>query len=159
MWGVMRFYNLLRIGITWKGPEIIELWQSSSDTEKLSISQEYLTTDGYFYRTTPDQRYLSTDITSDDDDENPQYERCCDDDAGSGSDEDDSLLVAYDSNSIVSVWQHGSRKNNKMQQQQCKNLNKKHFYAFTPTNGMTLLCFSICMIELYVEILFMKNYF
>uniref|UniRef100_A0A336LX46 CSON002828 protein n=1 Tax=Culicoides sonorensis TaxID=179676 RepID=A0A336LX46_CULSO len=25
MWGVMRFYNLLRIGITWKGPEIIEL--------------------------------------------------------------------------------------------------------------------------------------
>ncbi|XP_063695765.1 uncharacterized protein LOC134827140 [Culicoides brevitarsis] len=25
MWGVMRFYNLLRIGITWKGPEVIEL--------------------------------------------------------------------------------------------------------------------------------------
>lgn len=25
MWGVMRFYNLVRAGITWKGPEVIEL--------------------------------------------------------------------------------------------------------------------------------------
>lgn len=140
----MRFYNLLRIGITWKGPEIIELWQSSSDTEKLSISQEYLTTDGYFYRTTPDQRYLSTDITTEDEDNDadPHYERCCDDEAaGSGSDEDDSLLVAYDSNSIVSVWR-----------QCCTKLN-------TRTNGTVLLCFTICMVELYAEILFMKNYF
>lgn len=150
MWGVMRFYNLLRIGITWKGPEIIELWQSSSDTEKLSLSQEYLTTDGYFYRTTSDHRYLSTDITTDDDDDDdvdnhPPDELCVDDDAGSGSDEDDSLLVAYDSNSIVSVWR-----------KQRKYLERT---LVTSTSAMSLLCFVICSVEFYAEILFMKNYF
>ncbi|XP_037052489.1 uncharacterized protein LOC119086020 [Bradysia coprophila] len=25
IWGVLRFYNLLRIGVSWKGPEVIEL--------------------------------------------------------------------------------------------------------------------------------------
>lgn len=33
MWGVMRFYNLVRAGITWKGPEVIELWYKASDSE------------------------------------------------------------------------------------------------------------------------------
>ena len=26
IYGVMKFYNMLRAGISWKGPEIIELW-------------------------------------------------------------------------------------------------------------------------------------
>ena len=26
IYGVMKFYNLLRAGISWKGPETIELW-------------------------------------------------------------------------------------------------------------------------------------
>lgn len=26
IYGVMRFCNLLRVGISWKGPEVIELW-------------------------------------------------------------------------------------------------------------------------------------
>lgn len=163
MWGVMRFYNLLRIGITWKGPEIIELWQSSSDTEKCSTSQEYITTEGFYYKV-PDTYSDSEDRddmvgvhegnSSDDDME-------ADDDfycgpvtterlrrfdrrtivtgAGSGSDEDDSLLVAYDSNSIVSVWQK-------------YNETAWHFVK-TPTGNLTLLCFVICMIEFYAEII------
>lgn len=36
MYGVTRFYNLLRIGVTWKGPEVIELWYHPSDSSKES---------------------------------------------------------------------------------------------------------------------------
>ncbi|XP_067647586.1 uncharacterized protein [Eurosta solidaginis] len=32
MWGVMRFYNLVRAGITWKGPEVIELKYNTGDS-------------------------------------------------------------------------------------------------------------------------------
>lgn len=159
MWGVMRFYNLLRIGITWKGPEIIELWQSSSDTEKCSTSQEYITTEGFYYKV-PDT-YSESDrdgdiIDTDDDEYDDDVERLyrhqpalvnrvmLSKQAGSGSDEDDSLLVAYDSTSIVSVWQKY----------------KDSFWRFikTPTGNLTLLCFVICMIEFYAEIILVMRY-
>ncbi|XP_037935488.1 uncharacterized protein LOC119669593 [Teleopsis dalmanni] len=45
MWGVMRFYNLVRAGITWKGPEVIELRYNANETElidkHLPSSQTY----------------------------------------------------------------------------------------------------------------------
>lgn len=87
MWGVMRFYNLLRIGVTWKGPEIIELWYNPSDSSKGSITQR-------------------SDCHIDDDNDEPNYHTTdeAEKSAASGSDEDDSLLVAYDSNSVGSVW-------------------------------------------------------
>lgn len=37
MWGVLRYYNLLRVGVTWKGPEIIELWYNQCDSSKGSV--------------------------------------------------------------------------------------------------------------------------
>lgn len=90
MWGVMRFYNLLRIGVTWKGPEIIELWYNPSDSSKGSISQRF--------------DYRIDDDNDDDDDRDVHTTDDAEKSAASGSDEDDSLLVAYDSNSIGSVW-------------------------------------------------------
>lgn len=38
MWGVLRYYNLLRVGVTWKGPEIIELWYNQCDSSKGSVT-------------------------------------------------------------------------------------------------------------------------
>ncbi|XP_036326091.1 uncharacterized protein LOC118739078 [Rhagoletis pomonella] len=35
MWGVMRFYNLVRAGITWKGPEVIELRYNANDSHQV----------------------------------------------------------------------------------------------------------------------------
>lgn len=31
IYGVMQFYNILRAGISWKGPEIIELWYQKAE--------------------------------------------------------------------------------------------------------------------------------
>lgn len=158
MWGVMRFYNLLRIGITWKGPEIIELWQSSSDTEKCSTSQEYITTEGFYYKVPDTYSESDRDVGDDTDDDDYDIEnfyhhhhhRMISNQAattvvaGSGSDEDDSLLVAYDSNSVVSVWQKY----------------KESLWRFmkTPTGNLTMLCFVICMIEFYAEIILVMRY-
>ncbi|XP_049314394.1 uncharacterized protein LOC105223791 isoform X1 [Bactrocera dorsalis] len=35
MWGVLRFYNLVRSGITWKGPEVIELRYNGNDSHQV----------------------------------------------------------------------------------------------------------------------------
>lgn len=150
MWGVMRFHNLLKIGITWKGPELIELWQSSSDTEKCSASNEYLTTEGFYYRVPTNCVVLRRGGGGCDDDEDDDgTEQTTDNDeqynqaSGSGSDEDDSLLVAYDSNSVASVWrQHDHAKDSHVTK-----------YFFISANGnLALLCFIICIVELYAEV-------
>lgn len=91
MWGVLRFYNLLRIGVSWKGPEVIELWYNPSDSSKGSTGR----------------RDITIKIENSDDDDDDEEIHITDDaekSAASGSDEDDSLLVAYDSNSVASVW-------------------------------------------------------
>lgn len=102
MWAVMRFYHLLRAGITWKGPEVIELWYNAKDIENKGSFEEYDDDDeddvSVLMCSSPDSK-LKTVIESENEDE---YEE--DKSAASGSDEDDSLLVAYDSNSINSVW-------------------------------------------------------
>lgn len=97
----MRFYHLLRAGITWKGPEVIELWYNAKDIENKGSFEEYDDDEdddvSVLMCSSPDHK-LKTVIES----ENEDYEE--DKSAASGSDEDDSLLVAYDSNSINSVW-------------------------------------------------------
>lgn len=47
MWGVLRYYNLLRAGVTWKGPEVIELWYNQCDSLKGSVKTT--TTQCYHY--------------------------------------------------------------------------------------------------------------
>lgn len=101
MWAVMRFYHLLRAGITWKGPEVIELWYNAKDIESKGSFEEYDDDDedddvSVLMCSSPDNK-LKTVIESENED-------CEDKSAASGSEEDDSLLVAYDSNSINSVW-------------------------------------------------------
>jgi hypothetical protein len=37
---VMQFYNMLRAGISWKGPEAIELWYQNTGSEGSSCSDD-----------------------------------------------------------------------------------------------------------------------
>lgn len=41
MWGVLRFYNLVRSGITWRGPEVIELKYNDNKMNKQLIHNVY----------------------------------------------------------------------------------------------------------------------
>jgi hypothetical protein len=36
IYGVMQFYNMLRAGISWKGPEVIELWYQNAGSKGIS---------------------------------------------------------------------------------------------------------------------------
>lgn len=103
MWGVLRFYNLLRIGVSWKGPEVIELWYNASDSSKGSTGRRQ--NDEFKMRRSHE---ITINIENSDDDDDDDEEVHITDDAeksaASGSEEDDSLLVAYDSNSVASVW-------------------------------------------------------
>lgn len=138
MWGVMRFYNLLRIGITWKGPEVIELWYNLNDSDRTQTTNTSSRGGGCGGTGSDSECFLNENF--DDDDDSFDYTMSdiedCDTDlanledhspmnrsrkyrvrsqlevideleksANSGSEEDDSLLVAYDSNSVGSVWQ------------------------------------------------------
>jgi hypothetical protein len=38
IYGVVRFYNMLRAGISWKGPEAIELWCQKDRRNEISDS-------------------------------------------------------------------------------------------------------------------------
>lgn len=122
MWAVMKFYHMLRSGISWKMNEtIIELWHSSYDM-KTSTTHSYC----------EDDTQNETDILNVDANKNESYlidgdSRCrkripkaadndddCDslsdnEDAsdgerrfGDGSDEDDSFLTPY---AVAAVWQ------------------------------------------------------
>lgn len=187
MWGVMRFYNLLRIGVTWKGPEVIELWYNASDSSKGSVGGLYrmeydvsmackraAAAVGSKGKTRKTQRSESTAMTAtttttttttEDEDDNEHrmefrtikfYDPTYDDDnddgnksAGSGSDEDDSLLVAYDSNSISSVWHCHPRI--AATQPTKRNETDQHIPSLYKTS-MTLLTITIvCCIEIYAQ--------
>lgn len=41
MWGVLRFYNLVRSGITWRGPEVIELVNNDNIKIKHLLNKQY----------------------------------------------------------------------------------------------------------------------
>lgn len=136
MWGVMRFYNLIRAGVTWKGPEVIELWHNSNETNKTFSSLQEETKLNNFNinirdNDEDDGGNETDDILIESDNDNN------DKSAGSGSDEDDSLLVAYDSNSIVSVWQY----------------NKTVKFRLKGLTGYTMVLFVfIFLIEIYAQI-------
>lgn len=51
MWGVMRFFNMIRMGISWKGPEVIELWYNAKDTYLRSHRQDGC----YLYNSSSDE--------------------------------------------------------------------------------------------------------
>lgn len=102
MWGVLRFYNLLRIGVSWKGPEVIELWYNASDSSKGSTGRRQ--NDEIKMRRTHEIIINIENSDDDDDDDEVHITDDAEKSAASGSDEDDSLLVAYDSNSVASVW-------------------------------------------------------
>jgi hypothetical protein len=40
LYGVMRFYSMLRVGISWTGPEVIELWCQNGETKRISDSED-----------------------------------------------------------------------------------------------------------------------
>lgn len=50
MWGVLRFYNLVRSGITWRGPEVIELEYNDSMFNKQLINKQYKSYDFSSYQ-------------------------------------------------------------------------------------------------------------
>lgn len=68
MWGVLRYYNLLRVGVTWKGPEIIELWYNQCDSLKRPVTKT--ATQCYYYYGSSD----SANGNDDDDYDNYSYD-------------------------------------------------------------------------------------
>lgn len=201
MWGVLRFYNLLRIGVTWKGPEVIELWYNQSDSSKGSAATT--STMQYYHHygdddddedgDDDDEESTVMDVTtalcaSDDDtygrsgskhrpaihltqrlghhlqrhsrhhpnnnnttaiifEEDNECPTGDDDDDGeksaaSGSDEDDSLLVAYDSNSVASVWQN------------LYNWEMVEYTIRLPHNKTMLMAGGIVILELYAQFVY-----
>lgn len=111
----MRFYHMVRSGISWKTNEtVIELWQNSyeTDSDNKSSTTVSLCPDEEDYDN--DVEYSNTDnLEFNEDifdcesicDKNQKYVEVIKKTVGEGSDEDDSLLVAYDANSVISFWQ------------------------------------------------------
>lgn len=105
MYSVMRFYHMIRSGISFKAGEIsIELWQNSyeSDDNKSSTTVSFCPDDvddelGF---SNCSHSHYAEDIFASNDDISDSHQVV----AGDGSDENDSLLVAYDVNSVVSLW-------------------------------------------------------
>jgi hypothetical protein len=108
MYAVMRYYHHIRSGISFKVNEtVIELWQNSYESEDNKSS----TTISFCAEEDEDDLgYLNCSHLVDVED---IFE--CNDDisdksrnikqaADEGSDENDSLLVAYDMDSVVSLW-------------------------------------------------------
>lgn len=110
MYIVMRFYHMVRSGISFKVNEtFIELWQNSSlesddkSSTTISFCPDDIDDDDFGYlncRRT--NLHVVDDIFEYNEDisDNVGIMRATDD----GSDENDSLLVAYDENSVDSVW-------------------------------------------------------
>lgn len=105
----MRFYHIVRSGITFKVNEtFIELWQNSYESDKSSTTISFCPDDdeddlGYSNLSHPRQQDVEDIFDDDISDTNFRFgAKCVADEA---SDENDSLLVAYDENSIDSLWQ------------------------------------------------------
>lgn len=106
MYAVMRFYHMIRSGISFKVGEIsIELWQNSyeSDDNKSSTTISFCPDDdaddelGF---SNCSHSHYAEDIFGSDEDISDKHHV----EAGDGSHENDSLLVAYDVDSVVSLW-------------------------------------------------------
>lgn len=111
MYAVMRFYHMVRSGISFKLNEtFIELWQNSyeSDDNKSSTTISLCPDDdvdddlGYSNCSHSHVHDAEDIFASNDDISDKNHERTKR--SGDGSDENDSLLVAYDADSVVSLW-------------------------------------------------------
>ena len=116
IYAVVKFYHVIRSGISYKANEtVIELWHSSSfgsDNEnKSSTTISLCNDDDEDEDESPDSNNMNvTSFTNDDifdcfedareDKNREEMKRAADE----GSDENDSLLVDYDVDSVVSLW-------------------------------------------------------
>lgn len=112
MYAVMRFYHMVRSGISFKVNEtFIELWQNSyeSDDNKSSTTISLCPDDdvdddlGYLNCARSDLHDVE-DIFEYDEDISDKHHDGAKRVADDGSDENDSLLVVYDANSVGSLW-------------------------------------------------------
>lgn len=116
MYAVMKFYHMVRSGISFKVNEtFIELWQNSyeSDDNKSSTTVSLcadVDEDLDYSNCGESHRHHAEDIFDCDEDisdnDRDESKRPTDD----GSDENVSLLVAYDVNSVDSLWHKSFRK-------------------------------------------------
>lgn len=87
MWSVMRFYHLLKAGNSWKlNQNIIELWQSSYDSDETSTTIS-LCPDEFDSKSV--QEPYDEDVSKD-----PESDDCKI--VGDGEEEDETLLVICD---------------------------------------------------------------
>lgn len=109
MYAVMRYFHMVRSGVSFKVNEtVIELWQNSyeSDDDKSSTTISFCVDEDEDDLGYSNCNHLQDDVEDifecDDDisDKNCSIKHAADE----GSDENDSLLVAYDVNSVVSLW-------------------------------------------------------
>lgn len=64
LWVTVRFYNLLRIGVTWNGQEVIELWYIPSNSSTISIAKYKSYREGYLHdEETNDESVGGTDTS------------------------------------------------------------------------------------------------
>ncbi len=120
MWSVMKFYHQIRSGVTFKHNKenIIELWQNYTESEKSSSS------DSLFPNKKPDNNCKSRNLLTPSRQASKAGKQSCkyifdtfdiEEPDGNVSDcelledsldedEEDSLLVAYDANSVTSLW-------------------------------------------------------
>lgn len=114
MYVVMRFYHMVRSGVSFKVNEtFIELWQNSyeSDENKSSTTISLCPDDveddlGYFNCSDSHLQQEAEDIfeCNDGDISDKNHDDRAKRVADEGSDENDSLLVSYDVNSVDSLW-------------------------------------------------------
>lgn len=117
MFAVMKFYHMVRSGISFKVNEtVIELWQSSYESDDNKSSTTISLCDDDDYNPEGDVEYSNCSNFPNEDifdcNDEDISDKNCDDKkraADEGSDENCSLLVAYDVNSIMSLWQKRSR--------------------------------------------------
>lgn len=106
----MRFYHMVRSGITFKVNEtFIELWQNSNESdEKSSTTISFCPDDDdgdLGYSNLSHSRQQDVEDIFDDNISDTNFEFGVKHVADEASDENYSLLVAYDVNSIDSLWQ------------------------------------------------------
>lgn len=116
MWSVMKFYHLIRVGVSFKysNQNIIELWQNGYESDSSSDSQIYPTCKDIEIKhrkfSTPKktrkQNYTyifdNFDIEEKDDGNISNTELL--NDSEEEEDDSSSLLAVYDSNSVTSLW-------------------------------------------------------
>lgn len=113
MYVVMKFYHMVRSGVSFKVNEtFIELWQNSYESDEnkssttISLCPDDLDDDLTYFNCDESHAHETVDIfeCNDGDISDKTHDDGAKRAADEGSDENDSLLVAYDVNSVDSLW-------------------------------------------------------